>query len=104
MLFAPFEAWCDQAVFFQHLQVCEYLGYRKKDFQIQAFPAALRKKGYQRIRIDGEVYNLSESLSLLKNNRHTIEIVVDRLSLTKKQFDQTIAIHPTGAEEFVTMR
>lgn len=27
-----------------------------------------------------------------------------RLGLTKKQFDQTIAIHPTGAEEFVTMR
>ena len=27
-----------------------------------------------------------------------------RLGLTKKQFNQTIAIHPTGAEEFVTMR
>ncbi|KAA9233531.1 hypothetical protein, partial [Aerococcus mictus] len=26
------------------------------------------------------------------------------MGATKKQFDQTIALHPTGAEEFVTMR
>ena len=27
-----------------------------------------------------------------------------KLGATKKQFDQTIGIHPTAAEEFVTMR
>lgn len=45
----------------------------------------LRKKGYQRARIDKEIYDLSQNLSLLKNNRHTIEIVVDRLTVTKTQ-------------------
>ncbi len=60
---------------------------RDKKGEFAGLFSALRKKGYQRIRIDGEVYNLSESLSLLKNNRHTIEIVIDRLSITKKQFE-----------------
>ena len=27
-----------------------------------------------------------------------------KASLTKKDFDETVAIHPTAAEEFVTMR
>ena len=37
-----------------------------------------RKSGYVRIRIDGNLYELSEEIRLEKNLRHTIEIVVDR--------------------------
>ena len=37
------------------------------------------KSGYVRVRIDGEMYELSEEISLEKNNKHNIEIVIDRL-------------------------
>ena len=38
-----------------------------------------RKSGYVRVRIDGNLYELSEEIKLDKNIKHSIEIVVDRL-------------------------
>ena len=38
-----------------------------------------RRAGYARIRIDGIQYDLSEDISLEKNNKHNIEIIIDRL-------------------------
>ncbi len=38
-----------------------------------------RKNGYVRVRIDGEVRDINEEMTLEKNKKHTIEIVVDRL-------------------------
>ena len=38
-----------------------------------------RKTGYVRIRIDGNMYELTEEIKLDKNIKHNIEIVVDRL-------------------------
>jgi len=38
-----------------------------------------RKNGYVRVRIDGNIHDLSENISLEKKHRHTIEIVVDRI-------------------------
>lgn len=38
-----------------------------------------RRSGYVRVRIDGNMYDLSEDIKLEKNNKHNIEIVVDRL-------------------------
>ena len=38
-----------------------------------------RKSGYVRVRIDGNLYELSEEIKLDKNIKHNIEIVVDRL-------------------------
>lgn len=40
-----------------------------------------RKSGYVRVRVDGNIYELSEEINLEKNNKHNIEIVVDRLSV-----------------------
>ncbi|MDR1766549.1 MAG: excinuclease ABC subunit UvrA [Lachnospiraceae bacterium] len=40
-----------------------------------------RKKGYVRVRVDGNSYELTEDIPLDKNIKHTIEIVVDRLSV-----------------------
>jgi excinuclease ABC subunit A len=45
----------------------------------------LQQKGFQRARIDGRVYNLDEDLSLIKTNKHTIEAILDRLSVAKVQ-------------------
>ena len=38
-----------------------------------------KRSGYVRVQIDGNMYELSEEISLDKNIKHTIEIVVDRL-------------------------
>lgn len=40
---------------------------------------AARRGGYARVRIDGNVYDLEEEITLEKNIKHTVEIVVDRL-------------------------
>ena len=40
---------------------------------------AARRAGYARVRIDGNLYDLSEEIALEKNKKHTVEIVVDRL-------------------------
>ncbi|MEN8189536.1 MAG: excinuclease ABC subunit UvrA [Thermodesulfobacteriota bacterium] len=41
--------------------------------------ARIRKEGFVRVRINGEVYPVDESPALDKNKRHSIEVVVDRL-------------------------
>ena len=38
-----------------------------------------KKSGFVRARVDGNMYDLSEEITLNKNNKHNIEIVVDRL-------------------------
>ncbi len=43
-----------------------------------------KKSGYVRARIDGMAYDLAEEISLEKNKKHNIEIVVDRLIIKKE--------------------
>jgi len=38
-----------------------------------------RKSGYVRVRVDGNLYELSEEIALDRNKKHSIEVVVDRL-------------------------
>jgi len=45
----------------------------------------LKKKGFSRIRVDGAFYSLEDSITLIKTNKHTISVVVDRISVDKKQ-------------------
>lgn len=45
----------------------------KKEFD------SLQRQGYQRLKIDGEMYNIEELPSLNKNLKHDIEVVIDRL-------------------------
>ena len=45
----------------------------KKEFE------TLQKQGYQRLNIDGTLYNIEEVPELNKNQKHDIEVVVDRL-------------------------
>lgn len=39
----------------------------------------LAREGFARVRIDGEVYTQEDRPQLIKNNKHTIEVVVDRI-------------------------
>src|SRR5690554_4608883 len=43
-----------------------------------------KKSGFVRVRIDGEIIELSEDISLEKNKKHNIEIVVDRIKIKKE--------------------
>ncbi len=38
-----------------------------------------RKGGYARVRVDGSIYDLTEEITLDKNKKHSIEVVIDRL-------------------------
>ncbi|MDO4453011.1 MAG: excinuclease ABC subunit UvrA [Eubacteriales bacterium] len=49
-----------------------------------------RKKGYVRVRIDGNLYELTEEIKLEKNIKHNIEIVVDRL-VVKEGIEKRLA-------------
>jgi len=50
----------------------------KKGMHEKIFEDA-KKSGYVRVRVDGNMYDLSEDIKLDKNIKHTVEIVVDRL-------------------------
>lgn len=45
----------------------------------------LKSKGYKRVRVDGQIHNLEEDLLLIKTNKHTIDVVIDRISVSKKE-------------------
>lgn len=55
---------------------------RKGEFQ--SLFTNLRQKGYSYVRIDGDVYDLREDITLFKNNKHTIEAIVDRVVVSKE--------------------
>ncbi|MFW6143464.1 MAG: excinuclease ABC subunit UvrA [Patescibacteria group bacterium] len=49
----------------------------------------MKKQGFLRARIDGEVRQIDEDFVLIKTNRHTIEIITDRLVISKKDLEST---------------
>lgn len=60
------------------LQILAPLTKGKKGEHVKLFEEA-RKAGYVRVRIDGEIHDLSEELKLEKNKKHSIEVVIDRI-------------------------
>lgn len=50
----------------------------RKGEHAKVFQSA-KKSGYVRVRVDGNIYDLSEEVPMEKNKKHNIEIVVDRL-------------------------
>ncbi len=49
----------------------------------------VRKAGFVRVRVDGEVRDLSEKIELKKNVKHSIAVVVDRLVVSRAQEDKS---------------
>jgi excinuclease ABC subunit A len=43
-----------------------------------------KKKGFVRVQVDGDIHDLSETITLDKNYRHTIQVVVDRLVINEE--------------------
>lgn len=52
---------------------------RRKKGEFGKLFEGFRKSGYARVRVDGITYELDEEITLNKNNKHEIEVVVDRL-------------------------
>lgn len=53
----------------------------------------LKKAGYQRVRVDGKIYDIDEDFNLHKNYKHTIDVVVDRLMVdprNRKRFFESV--------------
>lgn len=57
---------------------------------------SLQKKGYSRVRIDNRIYEINTDLTLIKTNKHDIEVVVDRLTISRQQLKD--------AQELQTLR
>ena len=62
------------------LQILSPLVRGKKGEHIKVFEE-IRRNGFVRVRVDGEVLDASEEIRLDKNKKHTIEVVVDRIIL-----------------------
>ena len=62
------------------IQVMAPMIKRRKGEHKEVFEEA-RKAGFVRVRVNGEVHDLSESFDLDKQKWHTIEVVVDRLAI-----------------------
>ncbi len=76
---------------------------------------SVRKSGYVRVRVDGNIYDLSEEIKLDKNIKHSIEVIVDRLVINDSirsrladsvdtacnLADGTVIVDVVGKEEMV---
>jgi excinuclease ABC subunit A len=52
---------------------------RGKKGEFQRELGRLRREGYVRVKVDGEIRDLADEIALDKNKRHDIDVVVDRL-------------------------
>jgi len=64
----------------------------------------LQKEGFARVRVDGDVYELSDEIKLDKNKKHEIEVVVDRLVIKEEiigRLTESIEVSLKHAENMV---
>lgn len=53
---------------------------------------SLRAQGYTRVRIDGKIFGLDESFVLIKTNKHSIDVLVDRISIENSQLKDEVSV------------
>ncbi len=74
---------------------------RDKKGQFKDVLEDLRNKGFVRARIDGEIRDLEEDISLAKTYRHNIDVVVDRLKIRRDvEFKRRLVDSLETASEF----
>nr|WP_240739178.1 hypothetical protein [Marinitoga lauensis] len=67
----------------------------------------MKKNGYKRVEIDGEIYDLEDISLLKKSYRHTINLLIDRLKLKKENFErlyEAIELSLKESDGFVEIR
>lgn len=63
---------------------------RKGEYS-ELFPD-LKKRGYKKVRVDGQVFSTDDDFVLIKTNKHTVEAVIDSVVLTKDTDKSRIAV------------
>ena len=78
----------------------------------------LRRKGYLRVRVDGDVRELDEDIPLERTKNHTIEVFVDDVRVSKESENRLreavdraldlsegdlLALHPNGSENYFSL-
>ena len=64
------------------------------------------KKGYLRVRVDGQIYDMEEHIRLSKTRTHTVEVVVDRVLIKpgiRRRLEISIRAAMDLAEGLVTV-
>ncbi len=59
--------------------------------------ADLQKRGFQRVKIDGEMCEIADAPALDKKYKHDIDVVVDRLVVREASADPAGGFHRNGA-------
>ncbi len=67
---------------------------KKGEFKSQL--EQIRKDGFARVKVDGDLFRLTDEFNLDKNKKHTIEIVVDRLKITEESRTRLFESLETG--------
>jgi excinuclease ABC subunit A len=62
----------------------------------------LRSKGYTQVRVDGYFFGINEDIALIKTNKHSIDAVVDRITIEKSQLKESKG--EKAADPFVALR
>ncbi len=57
---------------------------RGKKGEFKDFLKGIKKLGFSRVRVDGEIYRIDEVPPLEKNKKHDIEVVIDRLTVNEE--------------------
>ncbi|MGX8679764.1 MAG: excinuclease ABC subunit UvrA [bacterium] len=71
------------------LQVLARVAMNQKGTHKKTFDK-LRKDGFVRVKVDGEIYSLDDEITLEKNKKHTIDVVIDRI-IKKEGFRSRLA-------------
>lgn len=59
---------------------------RQKKGEFKDLFANVKSKGFSEVKIDGRVFNLNDEINLIKTNRHTIEVLIDTISFSFKDY------------------
>ncbi|MDO8570287.1 MAG: excinuclease ABC subunit UvrA [Candidatus Daviesbacteria bacterium] len=62
----------------------------------------LKKKGFSKVRIDGHIMDLADDLVLIKTNKHTIDVVVDRVVIDKTVIARSEATWQSNTDEIAS--
>lgn len=65
---------------------------RDKKGEFNSLLKNIKSKGFQRVRIDNKIIDLDDDIVLIKTNKHTIEVIVDRIVFSKKQSKDKISL------------
>lgn len=53
----------------------------------------IRRRGFTKVRIDGHFFNLNEDITLIKTNKHTVDVVIDRITLENSKIKREKDTH-----------